>query len=597
MATRRKETLVQGVCQTLCRDQEQALTDAHLLKRFAEHEDEAAFAALVRRHGPMVMGVCRRVAQNPHDAEDAFQAAFLILVRKAASIARRELLAGWLYGVAYHAALKVRVATMKRRTREKQVMQMPDPAARESDPCGAEVLALLDRELSRLPQKYQAPILLCDLEGKTRKEAALLLACPEGSLSSRLSRARALLAKRLARHGLAVSGGALAEALARPEAAPALPPAVVASTVESAASIAAGHAAAGIAPKVTDLTEGVLKAMLLTKLKKSVLVLVVGLLVLAMVGSVYRAFTREPAEANSPDRQRPRSDQRAAAARADEKSIQGTWKVVSAERYGLTWKNIDGEFVMQDPRPMAFPISPELPGRVTFAGHDCSSEYAQEEGRTLVEKDTFTLDPARKPKWITLTAADGAIICGIYVLDGDELRLCWQYGPHRGLRPRDFKTKTETDQEDDNEIWVLKRQAPQGRKKVERKGESKAVPIQQSWEGILPKRRLIKESPPDGFVVEAEAWAKMWRAWRGKEKIPAIDFDRQLAIILTVSGPNRIQAPVLRIDAAGNVRVSLPASTSLPDDGRIGYRILLIDRTGVQSVNGRSIFKPVPGRI
>src|SRR5262249_25161328 len=156
----------------------------------------AAFATLVRRHASMVMGVCLRVARDHHDAEDAFQTTFLILVRKAASIATRDLLANWLYGVAYHTALKARAVAMKRRAREKQLAEVPEPAE-EPRPASDELRVILDQELSCLPRKYRAPIVLCDLEGKTRKEAAQLVGCPEGSLSSRLSRARAMLAKRL----------------------------------------------------------------------------------------------------------------------------------------------------------------------------------------------------------------------------------------------------------------------------------------------------------------------------------------------------------------------------------------------------------------
>src|SRR5262249_558956 len=148
----------------------------------------------VRRHGPMVMGVCLRVARNLHDAEDAFQATFLILVRKAASIGSRELLANWLYGVAYNTSRKARAAAMKRRARERQTDALPEPAAAASE--YFDLKAILDDALSSLPTRYRLPILLCDLEGKSHKEAAQLLGCPQGSLSCRLSRGRALLAKR-----------------------------------------------------------------------------------------------------------------------------------------------------------------------------------------------------------------------------------------------------------------------------------------------------------------------------------------------------------------------------------------------------------------
>jgi RNA polymerase sigma-70 factor (ECF subfamily) len=748
-------TVIQHLCQTLRRHEETALTDAQLLRQFIEHGDEAAFATIVRRHGAMVLGVCRRVVQHPHDAEDAFQATFLILVRKAASIARRDLLASWLYGVAFHTARKARAAAMKRRAREKQVKEMPEPAAPDPDRRGAELQEVLDQELSRLPEMYRVPIILCDLEGKTRKEAAQMLGCPEGSLSSRLARARAMLAKRLVRHGLAVSGASLAVVLGQQEASAHVPPSVVASTIKSATWMAAGRAvASAMSPKVVALTEGVLKAMLLTKLKTLMLVFALGFILLAATGSAYQAFARERTQAKTPqpqqapptadqktnqtkdpssaakkereplqgdwqlvactdnghdvprdlvkqvrisfhgdrmkftpplevqetqvegekkkhveiklgqgdfemtfrldagstprginltvpediekrevvrgiyslkgdrltvclragdrptdftstpgskrvlyvmERERPGTQPPSKQGNGDAKAMQGTWKVVSAERYGLTWKNRDGEFVLQDKVAMAFPISPEIPNQVVFAGQVCSLEFCQGAGRTLVLADTFTLDSARRPKWITLTAKDGDMTYGIYALDRGELRLCWQFGQRRNLRPSDFKTRTDINREDDTEVWVLRRPAPDADKGAAPKAASKPVAVKQSWDGILNSRTLLKESPPEGFVVEAESWAKMWKGWRAKEPVPAIDFDKQMALILTVPGANTITAPELRMDGDGNLKVPLPVSTLLPDDGRIGYKIVLIDRVGIQSVNGRSITKAPVG--
>src|SRR6516162_4822686 len=190
------------------------LTDGQLLEAFISRRDEAALAALVHRHGPMVWGVCRRVLRNYHDAEDAFQATFLVFVRKGASIASRELLANWLYGVAHQTALKARTTAAYRRVRERQVMEMPEPVTTEPD-LWSDLQPLLDQELSRLPDKYRIAIVLCDLEGKTRKEAARQLGVPEGTLAARVARARGMLAKRLNRHGLVLAGGALGMILSR----------------------------------------------------------------------------------------------------------------------------------------------------------------------------------------------------------------------------------------------------------------------------------------------------------------------------------------------------------------------------------------------
>src|SRR5262245_23010102 len=186
----------------------EGLTDGQLLEDYLSRREPAALEVLVRRHAPMVWGVCRRVLGNHHDAEDAFQATFLVLVRKAASIVSPKLLANWLYGVAHQTALKARATTAKRRVRERQVTQMPEAAATEQSVWN-DLQTLLDQELSRLPDKYRVAIVLCDLEGKTRKEAARQLGVPEGTVAARVARGRAMLAKRLARHGLEVSSGAL----------------------------------------------------------------------------------------------------------------------------------------------------------------------------------------------------------------------------------------------------------------------------------------------------------------------------------------------------------------------------------------------------
>src|SRR5437879_2586487 len=181
------------------------LTDGQLLTLFIENRDEGAFEALVRRHGPMVMGVCRRVLRNAHDAEDAFQATFLVLVRKAASIRPRGMVGNWLYGVACRTAAKARARHAKRRAKE---LAMPAKQVRP-DETSAELQALVEHELRRLPDKYRAALVLCELEGRTRKEAARRLGWPEGTVATRLIRARALLAKRLTRQGVGLPAALL----------------------------------------------------------------------------------------------------------------------------------------------------------------------------------------------------------------------------------------------------------------------------------------------------------------------------------------------------------------------------------------------------
>jgi RNA polymerase sigma factor (sigma-70 family) len=249
------------------------LTDGQLVASFVEHHDQAAFTALVNRHGSMVWGVCRRLL-NHHDAEEAFQAAFLVLARKAASIRSRNLLGNWLYGVAQQAALQARRINARRRTRERLVANVPETASSKPDGWH-ELQGILDAEVSRLPDRYRSVIVLCDLEGQTRKEAARHLGCPEGTVAGRLSRARTILSKRLARHGLGVSGGAWASV------------AVPTPLAKAAILMAAGHA---VPVKVAALAQGV---MSMSKIK-SALLLMVLLGVLGWGGAPWTQVTAQP---------------------------------------------------------------------------------------------------------------------------------------------------------------------------------------------------------------------------------------------------------------------------------------------------------------
>jgi RNA polymerase sigma factor (sigma-70 family) len=180
------------------------VTDAQMLERFLRQGDEAAFGLLMRRHGPLVFGVCRRVLQNTEDAEDAFQATFLLLARKAGAISRRESIGGWLHTVAYRIALRTKRQSARRRNRQRPLEDVPDdePGSDPADRMACRELAqLLDFELNRIPEKFRAAFLLCHAEGKTCAEAAEYLGCPCGTLQSRVGRARERLRARLALRG------------------------------------------------------------------------------------------------------------------------------------------------------------------------------------------------------------------------------------------------------------------------------------------------------------------------------------------------------------------------------------------------------------
>jgi RNA polymerase sigma factor (sigma-70 family) len=249
------------------------ISDGCPLDRFVTHADQDAFAALVHRHGPMVLAVCRRVCSDEHLAEDAFQAAFLVLARRAGEVKPREAVGAWLYGVAVRTAREARTRSARRRFREAPMPLVPDrpiPAAVAVD---SDALQGLDDEIARLPPHLRTAVLLCELDGLPRKEAAARLGIPEGTLSSRLAKARKLLACRLRNCGVALSAGALAMLFGS-----ARPAAGVSPALANAAMRLAGPGP--VSETVATLSRQVFRIMLLNKLKHLaslvVLVTIVG---------------------------------------------------------------------------------------------------------------------------------------------------------------------------------------------------------------------------------------------------------------------------------------------------------------------------------
>jgi RNA polymerase sigma-70 factor (ECF subfamily) len=271
MATRAVDSVLNHLHQLIGLRAAEHLTDSQLLERFVARHEEAAFAELVQRHGRLVLSVCRRLLRQAPDAEDAFQATFLVLAQRAASIRKRESLASWLYGVAYRIAVKAKEAGARREEHEREAGAMRTISA--GDPARTvlerELQEVVDAELDQLPEKYRAPLILCGLEGKTQDEAARELGWPVGSMSRRLTRGRELLRQRLARRGITAAPGVLLTTFTESSATAALPANLVGSTVKTALLMATGQAAmAGlVSAQAFYLADRVIKAMFVTKLK------------------------------------------------------------------------------------------------------------------------------------------------------------------------------------------------------------------------------------------------------------------------------------------------------------------------------------------
>jgi RNA polymerase sigma factor (sigma-70 family) len=270
-------------------------SDRQLLERFIAERDETAFGSLVQRHSRTVWSVCRRVLQHEQDAEDAFQAVFLVLARKAASIQKREAVGSWLYGVAYRTAMKARQLASRRRKNQQKVNEAKPSEAASSEAALRELQRLLDEEVQRLAEKYRAPFVLCCLEGMSKAEAAKELGWKEGTVSGRLARARKQLQARLIRRGVTLSAALTAIALVQNTAAAAVP-AGLAHATASAASASRSGTAATFSPSVTSLAEAVLQAMANSRLPVALALLLA--LLLALTGTSLIAwhwnFAAEP---------------------------------------------------------------------------------------------------------------------------------------------------------------------------------------------------------------------------------------------------------------------------------------------------------------
>jgi RNA polymerase sigma factor (sigma-70 family) len=396
------------------RGEDAATPDEDLLARFAEARDEAAFAALVRRHGPMVLGVCSRVLGDGPDAEDAFQATFVVLARRFGAVSRPGSLANWLYGVARRTALQARAKAARRRAAERRVNIMTG-----TDPSDAvargELRLVLDGELSRLPERYRMPLVLCDLEGHTHEAAAHLLGCPRKTVTTRLARGRERLRVALGRRGIALSATALSAALAGT--ARAVSPALVEKTIHAAA---AGMVPVGVA----TLAREVVMSMCVNKMKGlAVLLLTAGIVAAALgrpspAGERVRGTNAGPATAEAPAQ--PADD----AAKEDREALQGRWEGQSAEHDGR-------KLPEEEARKLCTSVKGDrmllLPG----------GEWVP-----LAIK----LDPSKSPKVLYMAPVEGPDknkpVPLIYRIDKEEdtLTVCWDAKNGKAV-PTDFEAK------------------------------------------------------------------------------------------------------------------------------------------------------------
>jgi RNA polymerase sigma factor (sigma-70 family) len=281
MATGQLEPLLRHLRTLAAQPGSLELTDAQLLHDYLVSADHAAFTALVRRHGPLVLDVCRHVLHHDQDAEDACQATFFVLARRAASVHKGEALASWLHGVAHRCALQIKRAAARRRTHEHRAATMP-PNKPYSETAWRELQAVLDAEVQALPAKYRSPFVLCCLEGKSKAEAAQELGWKEGTVSGRLAQARKHLRLRLARRGVSLTAALCATVLTARTGTAGLPAGFLDATAEAALRYAAGkEAAAGVvSARVAALAQGVFRTMVLSKIR------LVTLLVVALSASM-----------------------------------------------------------------------------------------------------------------------------------------------------------------------------------------------------------------------------------------------------------------------------------------------------------------------
>jgi RNA polymerase sigma factor (sigma-70 family) len=482
------------------------LSDGELLARFLDRRDsgsEMAFEAIIARHGPMVLAACRRQLGDPDDAADAFQATFLTLARKARSIRDVQSLGGWLHRVARHASGRARLRSARRVEVEHASARGGDSPA-DSPPSKVELDELrgvLDEELGRLPRSFRAPLVLCYLEGLTHDEAAEQLACPVGTVRSRLARGRDRLRSRLIRRGLAPTSCTLAEGLGGSPVRSAIPVFLVDLTVKAASQVATGRAVAVGSAAAYSLMEGVFRAMFLGKLRVACAALV-AIAVLTEVEVARLATTPpKPVQPTVPVvLQEPRAAARAELAGGWD-DLKGYWDVVSVQDSGKTLDPKEAHFseCVVLPHLTQPGYQPTTPGTI-FPGDDIPQLE-----RWIVER----IDPVASPKTIvlqshapSLTTAEKTLEkkqlfhhSGIYRVTANELTICLNRGAIETPPP---PTKMASEAATGTMLLTFKRRPPDDLRDLRRRS------IQGSWEVVSvepPGPQPLSPKPGQTWVV------------------------------------------------------------------------------------------------
>jgi RNA polymerase sigma factor (sigma-70 family) len=417
MQGRRSVSATQSVRPLLPVPPSEDVADADLLDRFVRRKDEAAFSALLERHGPMVLGVCRRLLQDPHEADDAFQATFLIFLQKARSLRDPASLGNWLYGVAHRVARRARTVAARWRVSERQV---PEMAAADDSPDAVwdELRPMLDEEIAQLPRKYQAPVILCYLEGKTYTEAARILGWAEGTVSGRLARARDRLRNRLALRGLALSG-AIWPVLLSQKGTDIVSPTLVATIKKGALAVITGRSAApAFSTKVAALARGTLRALLIGKVK----VVLLGLIATCMLGGAAVIVDRWM--------------------NADEATVLFSTLHAWKDKFHRHLENLEGTWELVSLEKEGRPLSADEVAQRKLVWTIKANQIVM---RSTTDETTarYTPNPSENPKRIDLIFTSGPEkqeqkVQGIYMRTNGTLQVC--YDPKGEVQPKKFET-------------------------------------------------------------------------------------------------------------------------------------------------------------